>query len=395
MSLITEIPSVVELVKQAKAAFAECFPGNEATIVACAPGRVNLIGEHTDYNEGFVFPMALPQVTVMAGCRNEDASSIVVQTMATAADKPTCVNFHSPTADTPLTPGKPLWANYVKGVVQCFKIAPVPGFKAVLLSSVPIGGGVSSSASLEVAVYTFLEVLTGSSAPDLNSKALSCQEAEHKFPGMPCGIMDQFISVMGKEGHALLIDCRSMESTLIPLTDINVAVLITNSNVRHELTGSEYPERRQSCFKAAEIMKKKSLREATLQDLTAFEAEMDKTTFWRARHVIGEIKRTLDAANALKIGNYQLFGKLMVESHNSLRDDYEVSCQELDELVEYALECPGVYGSRMTGGGFGGCAVTLLDASKVEETVLHIKSKYSGTATFYVAQPSSGAQVLK
>ncbi|KAM9639937.1 galactokinase isoform 1-T1 [Morphnus guianensis] len=270
---------------------------------------------------------------------------------------------------------------------------PVPGFSAVIASDIPLGGGLSSSAALEVATYTFLQQLCPDD-DDLVAKALACQKAEHTFAGMPCGIMDQFISVMGKEGHALLIDCRSLETVLVPLTDASLAVLITNSNVRHTLTGSEYPTRRRQCEEAAAALGKASLRDATMAELEAARSRLGEEVYRRARHVIGEIARTAQAAQALQDRDYGMFGRLMVESHNSLRDDYEVSCPELDELVEAALEVDGVYGSRMTGGGFGGCTVTLLEAGAAERAQHHIKEKYSGTATFYLTKPSGGAKVL-
>uniref|UniRef100_H2YGD8 Galactokinase n=1 Tax=Ciona savignyi TaxID=51511 RepID=H2YGD8_CIOSA len=394
MAGLSEIPSIEEMVKRAKLSFTEKFPGCHPNIITCAPGRVNLIGEHTDYNEGFVFPMAVPMVTIMAGCIDMTSSNITIATTDQLTDEPRIVEFASPTKDAPLLPGNPAWANYVKGVIQYFNLAPVPGFKAILVNSVPLGGGLSSSASLEVAVYTFLEALTGVVAPDLQTKALACQLAEHKFANMPCGIMDQFISVMGKAGHGLLIDCRSMESNLVPIVDPNLSVLVVNSNVRHKLTGSEYPDRRRQCYAAAEIMKVKSLRNATVKGLADHKDQMDEVMYRRARHVIGEISRTVEATEALKLGDYKFFGTLMVQSHNSLRDDFEVSCSELDELVSLALECDGMYGSRMTGGGFGGCTVSLVDSSYISQVVAHIQGKYSGSATFYVTTPSDGATVI-
>jgi len=391
---VTQVVTAGALKEDAVKKFKEMFPGKEATVAACAPGRVNLIGEHTDYNDGFVFPMALPQVTVVVGCPSGD-NKITIATASESADLPCSVEFASPTPESPLVPGTPKWANYVKGVVQNFKDVPeVPGFTALIVSNVPLGGGVSSSASLEVAMYTFLEALTGKKASTLKAKALSCQKAEHDFPGMPCGIMDQFISVMGKEGHALLIDCRSMEASLVPLTNPDVTVLVVNSNVKHELTGSEYPTRRKHCFEGADALKKKSLRDATLDDLAAARSSMSDDVYKRARHVIGEITRTVEAAEALKQSDYGRFGKLMVESHDSLRDDYEVSCKELDELVALATSCDGVYGSRMTGGGFGGCTVTMLKSSAVDHVVKYIDEKFSGKASFYVASPSDGAREL-
>ncbi|KAJ7316031.1 hypothetical protein JRQ81_002193 [Phrynocephalus forsythii] len=334
--------------------------------------------------------MALEMRTVMVGSPREDGIISMVTT-AEEAEEPKRVTFPVPGEGSPLEPGEPRWANYVKGVIQHYQAGPLPGFNAVIASDVPLGGGLSSSAALEVATYTFLQQLCPDDR-DLVSKALVCQKAEHTFAMMPCGIMDQFISVMGKEGHALLIDCRSLETRLVPLTDSNVVVLVTNSNVRHILTGSEYPTRRRQCEEAAEALGKASLREASLTDLEDSKARLSEEVYRRARHVIGEIERTLRAAEALESRDYQRFGQLMVESHNSLRDDYEVSCPEVDELVSAALEIPGVYGSRMTGGGFGGCTVTLLESGAAEKVLKHIKEKYSGTATFYFTKPSDGAK---
>ncbi|KAK3728541.1 hypothetical protein QZH41_011618 [Actinostola sp. cb2023] len=361
-------------------------------VAGCAPGRVNLIGEHTDYNDGFVFPMALELVTVIVGHKTDDDTCSIV-TSANGADQPHQINFPVPSASSPLSPGDPSWANYVKGVIANFK-NPVPGFKAAIATSVPLGGGLSSSASLEVAMYTFLEQLCDAEQTDLKAKALACQKAEHDFAGMPCGIMDQFISVMGKKGNALLLDCRSMEATLIPLSDPSVVVFITNSNVRHKLTGSEYPTRRRQCETAASVLGKPSLRDVTLEELNNRKDELDSVVFRRARHVIGEITRTTQAAAALQKSDYEKFGRLMVESHNSLRDDYEVSCAELDILVKLAMEVDGVYGSRMTGGGFGGCTVTLVNKSAVETLTKHLKDGYP-SATCLTTSPADGAKKIE
>ncbi|XP_060620655.2 galactokinase isoform X1 [Anolis sagrei] len=378
------------LLAAARRVFEGAF-GMEPRVAVSAPGRVNLIGEHTDYNQGFVLPMALQMSTVMVGSPRED-KTICIVTTAEEAEEPRKVEFTVPEEGVTLNPGEPHWANYVKGVVQHYKAAPLSGFNAVISSNVPLGGGLSSSASLEVAVYTFLQQLCPDDG-DPVAKALVCQKAEHTFAMMPCGIMDQFISVMGKEGHALLIDCRSLETRLVPLADPNVVVLITNSNVRHTLTGSEYPTRRHQCEEAAKVLGKPSLREATLADLEKAKVLLSQEVYRRAKHVIGEIERTAMAVEALQSRDYRQFGQLMVESHNSLRDDYEVSCPELDELVSAAMEVPGVYGSRMTGGGFGGCTVTLLESGAAEKVVKHIKEKYSGTPTFYFSKPSDGAKV--
>ncbi|CAG5127731.1 unnamed protein product [Candidula unifasciata] len=387
------IKPVEELVCEAVAAFEKRF-GVKPSVAAKAPGRVNLIGEHTDYNDGFVFPMALPMVTVIVG--NPTASgTCCIETLAAGVDHK-YVEF--PVSQ--LKPGTPKWCNYVKGVA-----AQMPGWWPCFLrmhvfitTSVPLGGGVSSSASMEVAAYTFLEqiMLGAVNGTSLTDKILRCQKAEHEFAGMPCGIMDQFISMMGKDGHALLIDCRAQQGRLVPMSDPSVVVLVTNSNVKHELSGSEYPTRRKQCETAAEALGVNSLRDATELHLEEQKKALDEETYSRVKHVVSETRRTVEAATALENGDYNTFGNLMVASHISLRDDYEVSCKELDDLVDFALEMKpeGVFGSRMTGGGFGGCTVTLVKTCAVESVIAHIDSKYKATgntATFYICQPSDGA----
>ncbi|CAK6966794.1 galactokinase isoform X1 [Scomber scombrus] len=369
--MASSFPSVQQLAAEARRVYGQVFGGDAPQVAVCAPGRVNLIGEHTDYNQGFVLPMALPLVTVVVGSQTS-GQDVTIVTATEEADEPRRVDFSLPSDGSPLSPGLPSWANYVKGVIQHYRAPPVPGFRAVIASSVPLGGGLSSSASLEVAFYTFLQQLKPDDG-DKVSKAVACQQAEHTHAGVPCGIMDQFVSVFGREGHALLIDCRSLEATPVPLADPGLVILITNSNVKHSLTGSEYPMRRRQCEEAASILGKASLRDATMKDLEEARARLDDVTYQRARHVIEEIDRTARAAEALKRGAYKEFGKLMVESHNSLRDLYEVSCRELDELVSAAMEVEGVFGSRMTGGGFGGCTVTLLQAHAIDRTTLHIQ----------------------
>lgn len=387
------IPKLEELVNEAKKAYLKEF-GSEPKSVVFAPGRVNLIGEHTDYNDGFVMPMALPLVTVIAGSKVEgDVSTVVTLNPAMSTRKAT---FEMPKKEAlvkTIPTGDPKWANYVKGVVANYIGNIPPAFNCVINSSVPTGGGLSSSASLEVATYVFLDQITGSGSQiSLTDKALACQKAEHDYAGMPCGIMDQFISFMGKKGNALLIDCRSLKSTLIPLDDPNIVVLIVNSNVKHELTGSEYSTRRRQCEEAAQLLKKVSVRDATIQDIDYLKSlGTDEEIVKRARHAITEIARTAEAAEALKAKDYIKFGHLMVDSHKSLRDDYDVSIPEIDQLVELALEVDGVLGSRITGGGFGGCTVTLVYKNVVDQVIQNILSKYKGTPTFYICQPSPGA----
>lgn len=366
-------------------------------VAAFAPGRVNLIGEHTDYNDGYVLPMALPMVTIILGKRFL-GKLVTIVTANDDINEVKRVEIELPSNKQDLKPGMPKWANYVKGVIANY-IGNVDGFQAVIISDVPTGGGLSSSASLEVATYTFLDALNGelsNSAVKPVEKALACQKAEHDYAGMPCGIMDQFISVMGQKNNALLIDCRSLTLELIPFTNENVTILITNSNVKHELTGSEYSSRRQQCHEAAKLMKKNSLRDAVIGDVANLQSEnIDADIVKRARHVVSEIQRTKSASEALKANDMVVFGKLMLESHISLRDDFEVSCKELDQLVDLAMEVDGALGSRMTGGGFGGCTVTLVYKKAANDVIDHIKSNYKGKPTFYTCVPSDGASVIK
>ncbi|ERL95343.1 hypothetical protein D910_12608 [Dendroctonus ponderosae] len=343
--------------------------------------------------------MALPLVTIIVG-RKIDGDITTLVTTNPDADKPRKITIEMPNKNAlvrTIEHSGPKWCLYVKGVIANYHGPCPPAFQGVIHSSVPTGGGLSSSAAIEVATYTFLDALTGGAPEEsLSDKALACQKAEHQYAGMPCGIMDQFISVMGKDGHALLIDCWSLTSELIPLNDPQIVVLITNSNVKHELTGSEYPTRRKHCEEAALILKKVSLRDANETDIAYLKSiETDEVLLRRARHVITEIQRTVKAAEALKEKNYQKFGSLMVDSHNSLRDDYAVSCPEVDSLVELALQVEGVLGSRMTGAGFGGCTVTLVYAHAVEKVIENITKNYQGKPTFYICKPSQGARVIQ
>ncbi|XP_043289246.1 galactokinase-like [Venturia canescens] len=365
--------------------------GENATLCACAPGRVNLIGEHTDYNEGFVLPMALPMVTVIAGKPNDHKKCTIISVSGAIATSKAEFDVSSREA---VKPGEPKWANYVKGCIANFHCLP-SGFDAVVVSTVPVGAGLSSSAALEVATYTFLEALTGNSSTDPHEKALVCQKAEHEFAGVPCGIMDQFISAMGQQGHALLLDCRDLSTVQIPMEIGNNVVLITNSNAPHKLSSSAYCERRDACYEAAKKLGKKSLREATMNDVAVLKAQnASEIMIKRARHVISEIERTQLAAAALQASDFTKFGALMNQSHDSLRDDYEVSSKELDALVSTAREVDGVLGSRLTGAGFGGCTVTLLREDSVDVVIQRIKEKYPGNPSFYIAKPANGARRL-
>lgn len=379
-----------QIVEKCKVAFEKEF-GSSPTLGAYAPGRVNIIGEHTDYNEGFVFPMAIPLYTVYVG-RPNGTDKIQLFTLA-QVDEPRKIEIPLPTTGARLSPGIPKWANYIKGVIEHFPEQLV-GFDACVTTTVPLGGGLSSSASLEVATCTFLETLAKKTLP-LVDKALLCQKAEHTFANMPCGIMDQFISCMGKKDSALLIDCRSLETKTVSLAGgDNYTFLVVNTNVKHELTGSEYPQRRSDCFEAAKILGLKSLREATMADLREKRDKMEDRVYQRALHVVSEIERCEKAVEAISSDDMEGLGRLMYQSHVSLRDLYAVSCKELDELVDITMQTPGVLGSRMTGGGFGGCIVALVKSSEATNVINEINKKYSKTATPYVFKAVDGTGPL-
>ncbi|XP_049869139.1 galactokinase-like [Pectinophora gossypiella] len=362
-----------------------------ATAAGAAPGRVNFIGDHVDYCEGYVLPLALPFLTVVVGGPNSSSTCNVLSILASGQELK--ASFPAPSS-APLTPGEPAWANYVKGVVANFP-GVVTGFDAVVVSDVPMGAGLSSSASIEVATFTFLEALTGTKV-DPVQKARLCQKAEHEFPGMPCGIMDQYIATMARRHHALLIDCRSLESRQIPVDLGDAVILVTNSNVKHQLTGSEYPQRRAQCQEAADRLGLTSLRGAKLTDLEELRNQKcDKLVVMRAEHVIREIQRTEEVALLLPQKDLHKVGKLLYESHESSSHLMEISCPELDQLVDILRGAPGVYGARMTGGGFGGCVVALVKKDEVENLKRRILAQYKGNPTFFVCQPSDGARVLQ
>ncbi|MDR1269685.1 MAG: galactokinase [Planctomycetaceae bacterium] len=385
-----------KLVAETKSKFLKKYETEPVWIVA-VPGRVNLIGEHTDYNDGFVFPMAIERYTVIAAAPNNAADADVY-----SVNKEESVTIKLDGSATP--PQTVVWSSYIQGVVQNAVEAgfhPM-SFRAIINSSVPLEGGLSSSASLEVATATLIEAITGQKF-DPVQKALLCQKAEHLFAKMPCGIMDQFISAMGREGYAMLLDCRSRVPKMIPFDDLDIAVLIINSNVKHQLTGSEYPDRRRQCEKAAQLLGVPMLRDATLRQLEEVQSVFNKEPdgnicFRRARHIITENDRTVDMADEIIHKNWKTCGKLMYESHVSMRDDFEITCAEIDILVEIARSTDGVIGSRMTGGGFGGCTVSLVKSSKAANISKVISKQYKTKTgiepTFFATRPAQGALIL-
>lgn len=364
----------------------------EASSFVAAPGRVNLIGEHTDYNDGFVFPMAIERfvgIAVSQAPRVARALRVQSDGIGSVVEIPT---------DQKPARGEPRWANYVRGIVSGFleRGHAVPSLDLTITSSVPLGAGLSSSAALEVAVASALEAALGIRLDPLD-KARLCQRAEHEYAQVPCGLMDQLASVFGRRGHALFVDCRTQQPRSIPMNDPQVSVLICNSNVRHSLADGEYATRRAQCQHATEAMGVASLRDATLASAASVGGRLDELHLRRARHVITENQRAEEFAEALAAGDLARAGQLMYESHASLRDDYEVSCKELDLLVTAAQELgssAGVYGSRMTGGGFGGCTVSLVRTDCVQSIISQLTARY-GEMTgnhldAFVTQPSEG-----
>ncbi|NOZ38621.1 MAG: galactokinase [Planctomycetes bacterium] len=381
------------LVERATSAFQKRF-GRPARYVVAAPGRVNLIGEHIDYNDGLVLPMAIDRYTVLAGDLAEGESACVYSRLM---DEQHII----PLASGDVT-GLPVWTRYLRGVFDAYREEGIypKAFDAVVDSTVPLGGGLSSSAALEVATATLIETITGQSVTPVR-KALLCQQAEHRSAGVPCGIMDQFSSVLCQAGHLMLLDCRSQETTMVPMTDPSIEVLIINSNVKHELTGGEYAKRRAQCEAAAQALRVPTLREASLAMLEEKKSELDALLYRRARHVITEINRTTATAAAIEAGRWADVGELMAASHASLRDDYEVSCPELDILVAAASELgieQGLLGSRMTGGGFGGCTVSLVKTEATTKVAKEICKRYRRqtgvTAIAFATPPAQGATVL-
>ncbi len=356
-------------------------------------GRVNLIGEHTDYNDGFVLPMAIDRYVVIAADRPAAPAdgarlySGLLGRWATVAVEP------------PFAPGAEPWARYVQGVVAgCRAAGMVPGpFEAVVVSDLPPGAGLSSSAALEVAAATLIEAMTDRRL-DPFQKALLCQTAEHDFAGVPCGIMDQSASVMGRDGALLLLDCRSRAVRLTPLADPEIVALIVNSNVRHALTDGGYAARRRQCEEAAHALGVAALRDVLPEQLESARGRLDDVHYRRARHVVGEIGRTVAAAEAIPHGDWATVGGLMYASHASLRDDYQVSCEELDLLVDLAAEA-GVIGSRMTGGGFGGCTISLVRRQALDAVTGHVREGYlrktGREATAFMTRPVDGARVYR
>ncbi len=361
-----------------------------------APGRVNLIGEHTDYNDGFVLPMAINRGTVVAIAARPDR---MLRVWSLNLDESVVLDL-----DTLGRGRSGNWRDYIEGIASALSSQGVSlaGADAAIESDVSIGGGLSSSAALEIALGTAL--ISISEAPiGKNVLALAGQTAEHVHVGIKCGIMDQYTSVHALRGHAILLDCRSLEARPIPLKLGEHQIVICDSRVRHALASSEYNQRRGDCETGVKILSSvlpciRALRDVKLQQLEANASLMPDLVLRRCRHVISENARTQKAALALASGNVIEMGRLMAESHRSLRDDYQVSCRELDLLVDSAASQPGVLGARMTGGGFGGCTVNLVERRYFELFQENVSREYQAKTQIvpdiFVAEASQGVEEI-
>ena len=379
----------MELVKK----FAQHYEGYPRLFQA--PGRVNLIGEHTDYNDGYVFPMAIDRYTSVAVRPRSDQ---VVNIWSENLEQKCTINLN----DT-LKPRND-WSDYVVGVIWTLMSSGVAlcGADIYIESDVPVGSGLSSSAALEVSTaYSLINV--NNHEMDKTTLAKLCQKAENEFVGMKCGIMDQFIACHGKADHALFLDCRSLDFEWVPLPTQSVRVVVCNTMVKHELGTSEYNKRRSECEQGVSIMKEqlphiKALRDVSSSQFETLSDSLPETVRRRCKHVILEDERVLESMKVLRDGNSTIFGDLMNASHSSLRNDYEVSCQELDTMVDIAREMPWVHGARMTGGGFGGCTVNLINQEKTDEFCRTVALRYESAVGInpdvYVCVPSQGVHEI-
>ena len=379
---------------QLKSEFAEIY-GREPRLFR-APGRVNLIGEHTDYNGGFVLPMAIERGTTVAAAVRDDRKIRILSVNVNEAGE---INL-----DAPEKTRRGTWLDYIEGMARILERRNIilRGADLLINSDVPSGAGLSSSAALEIAVGLALSEISASPIGKVQL-ALAGQAAEHEFVGAKVGIMDQYISALGRKNHALLIDCRSLEAEQIPFAAQDSVIVICDSKVKHKLAASEYNTRRAECEKAVEILREflpgiTQLRDVGIRDFERYAAHLPEIIRKRCRHVVTENERTLSAAEALKKSDLNEFGRLMWLSHASLRDNYEVSCRELDLLVEIASQCEGVLGGRMTGGGFGGSTVNLVQRGSVENFTKRISDEYrrrtNNETAVYVSNAADGAKEL-
>lgn len=371
--------------------------GFKAEVEVISPGRINLIGEHTDYNNGFVMPCAIDRNIRLRFKENHSENYVRIYSK-------TFENGFEFKLDEPF-PKTNSWADYIFGVLEQLqkRNLNLSGFECLIESDLPVGAGVSSSAALECGLASGINELFHFNLEKIDIVKLS-QKAENEFVGNNCGIMDQYASVMSKRDHIIQLDCQDITSEYIPAEFGDYKLLLLNTNVSHNLADSEYNTRRQECEKAVEIIKRdypniSSLRDADLEILNQSKEKLGEPLFQRASHVVSENQRVLDAAKALKISDFATFGKLMYESHYSLRDHYQVSCMELDFLVEHSEDHKFIYGARMMGGGFGGCTLNLIHKDKIEEYIEIVSEDYFNEFQIRLdaisVSPGVGTQISK
>jgi len=379
----------------ALSAFARVYGASERPRLFQAPGRVNLIGEHTDYNDGYVMPAAIDFKTwIAAGWRND--SKLAVHSVR--FDETRVFDLNDPSLKS-----EHHWSDYILGVALELRRTglSLQGANLAVYGDVPLGAGLSSSASLEVATAYALASIGGGSLAR-KGLALLCQRAENDFVGARVGIMDPFVAAHGQNGHALMLDCRSLDYDLVPLPQ-GVSLVICNTMVKHQLASGEYNIRRRECEEGVAAMKQvfpdiRALRDVSLEMLDKPAAVLSPVIYRRCRHIVSENARVLAAADALREAGLPTFGELMYQSHASLRNDYEVSCPELDLMVTIASGAPGVVGARMTGGGFGGCTVNIVKTGEIESFSKHLAGDYSKitgtTPEIYVTTASEGVREI-
>ncbi|MBO5721317.1 MAG: galactokinase [Bacteroidales bacterium] len=374
--------------------FIKHFDGTTGELYA-SPGRINLIGEHTDYNNGFVFPGAVNK-GIIAELKPNGTDKV----KAYSIDEKDYVEFGLNEEDAP----RASWAKYIFGVCREMikRGVEVKGFNTAFAGDVPLGAGMSSSAALESTYAFALNDMFGDNKIDKFELAKVGQATEHNYVGVNCGIMDQFASVFGKEGSLIRLDCRSLEYSYFPFNPKGYKLVLLNTCVKHALVGSPYNDRRLSCERVAEVIKAKypevdSLRDANFDMLEEVKDQLKAEDYGRAKYVIGEVQRVLDVCDALEAGDYETVGKKMYETHFGLSKDYEVSCEELDFLVDVAIDC-NVTGSRMMGGGFGGCTINLVKDELyelfIEEAEKRYKEKYGKSPKVYEVVIGDGSRKL-
>jgi galactokinase len=375
--------------------YLEAF-GKEPQIIVRSPGRVNIIGEHTDYNEGFVLPAAIDKAAYVAISLRNDSNIHL-----TALD----LNETFSTEVSNLKPvGDVSWPNFILGAAAQFlkKGIVLKGFNAVLLSDVPIGAGLSSSAAIESATVFALNELLQTNITKTEMIKMA-QITEHEFAGVRCGIMDMFASVMGKKDHVIKLDCKSLEYEYVPFKLDGIKILLLNTNVKHSLASSEYNTRRKECEQGVAWVKEheqhvNSLRDVTKEMLDKYVLEKDKTVYTRCLFVVEEIERLVTGCLDLQQGDIAALGKKMFATHHGLSKQYEVSCKELDLLIDYVTNNENVFGARMMGGGFGGCTINLVKESEIEKIVAAIKPAYEAATnlplTYYIASIENGTEIL-